>query len=1040
MPQRKRTKYANKSAAREAWLLLKKKGWKVADYKALGAEYSWVYISPDFEQTKLGEVVCKASGAPGKIYQDYFFVERDAPEAAVKNGIHSSLGITLTQKSAGIDRIVTPKATVKKVKCSTLGITLTQKSTASELQTKAKRKRTKYTNKLAAREAWLLLKKKGWKVADYKALGAEYSWVYISPDFEQTKLGEVVCKASGAPGKICQDYFFVERDAKKALLHTSSPEPCDAPPPKNEVLRKKMELFTPGGADEDRQSITLPVAAATSSKTMGEQHINVRKQRSSYDSKPKPSIEETDKGGQGIPYPISPLPHALSTNDDNSIDEDAWMVDIPGLRSLDPDASDFVYEHNAYVWHHEQFYRSSSHSEKEEEDDESDGMESLKAKQMGEGGTYDKQSMGRKLSLKERRSRNTVSDYSWAEVWDYLCKKHQWSWIRSPSDLILKGSWVYLRAGVIRGHPGRGAPPIITAGTLEPAKEGLHFFMNPQDVMEYIEEKAHPDIKFGLHEHKEGKVVFCGGPCHPWINEPQHGGPTLHDYEGHLSKFLKDKEWSPAGTRRDYREYLLQDNLNRSWGAIASGADRYFKRRSSSNVKHGLTGRRSGSAAKYQPRRRNKYASVTSVNTETNAIVVASKEPPLSREEKRAVAKSKHEEEYPPPIHVSSNRAFELVSSLPQANEDYVALLHLQHATKFPLWRSTLRFGWGLGLCGAGSKIQLLDDFVRRELSREANSTKALTVRAFMGSNISFILTSLCRCAMGQATADTTIRSDPIEHADTILAAYDKSLKRQGLNPQRDDEITGLPTHNGEVREFLENTGKGGPNEILATVKGGKQGIRTTQMRECALRSGLTAAVPPRIFLAIHNIDAEQLRDRSSQEALGMVAKHPRIHLIATADHVNAALLWDDEFCGPGFFRWQWEYAPTHRRYDEELRYVSGTDISSTAKMAHGLSFVLESLTNKHLIIAKTLARAILKMGPEVQQVDRGMGVQDLFDICRNELFLQRAQNLTPYIKVLEDNNIVTFGSHRTYGPQWLTMPQPREALLCIDKFGQVGG
>ncbi len=64
-----------------------------------------------------------------------------------------------------------------------------------------------------------------------------------------------------------------------------------------------------------------------------------------------------------------------------------------------------------------------------------------------------------------------------------------------------------------------------------------------------------------------------------------------------------------------------------------------------------------------------RYASVTSVNTETNAIVVASKEPPLSREEKRAVAKSKHEEEYPPPIHVSSNRAFELVSSLPQANE-----------------------------------------------------------------------------------------------------------------------------------------------------------------------------------------------------------------------------------------------------------------------------------------------------------------------------------------------------------------------------------
>ncbi len=70
-----------------------------------------------------------------------------------------------------------------------------------------------------------------------------------------------------------------------------------------------------------------------------------------------------------------------------------------------------------------------------------------------------------------------------------------------------------------------------------------------------------------------------------------------------------------------------------------------------------------------------RYASVTSVNTESNAIEVASKEPPpLSREEKRVAAKRKHEEEYPPPIDVSSNRAFELVSSLPQANEVSIML------------------------------------------------------------------------------------------------------------------------------------------------------------------------------------------------------------------------------------------------------------------------------------------------------------------------------------------------------------------------------
>ncbi len=77
--------------------------------------------------------------------------------------------------------------------------------------------------------------------------------------------------------------------------------------------------------------------------------------------------------------------------------------------------------------------------------------------------------------------------------------------------------------------------------------------------------------------------------------------------------------------------------------------------------------------------------------------------------------------------------------------------------------------------------------------------------------------------------ADTTIRSDPIEHADAILAAYDKSLKRQGfINPQCIDDMTGLPTHNGEVHEFLGNTGKGGLKKNLATLKGEKQETRYT--------------------------------------------------------------------------------------------------------------------------------------------------------------------------------------------------------------------
>ncbi len=70
-----------------------------------------------------------------------------------------------------------------------------------------------------------------------------------------------------------------------------------------------------------------------------------------------------------------------------------------------------------------------------------------------------------------------------------------------------------------------------------------------------------------------------------------------------------------------------------------------------------------------------------------------------------------------------------------------------------------------------------------------------------------------------KATADITIRSDPLDHADTILAAYDKALQRRGFNPQFDDEITGFLTHNGVGRrEFLENTGKGVETAAIETL------------------------------------------------------------------------------------------------------------------------------------------------------------------------------------------------------------------------------
>ena len=49
---------------------------------------------------------------------------------------------------------------------------------------------------------------------------------------------------------------------------------------------------------------------------------------------------------------------------------------------------------------------------------------------------------------------------------------------------------------------------------------------------------------------------------------------------------------------------------------------------------------------------------------------------------------------------------------------------------------------------------------------------------------------------------------------------------------------------------------------------------------------------PRRLYIILHNIDGQQLRSPEAQALLGELAAMPRVHLVASVDHVNAPLLW----------------------------------------------------------------------------------------------------------------------------------------------------
>ncbi|XP_046685341.1 LOW QUALITY PROTEIN: origin recognition complex subunit 2-like [Homalodisca vitripennis] len=75
----------------------------------------------------------------------------------------------------------------------------------------------------------------------------------------------------------------------------------------------------------------------------------------------------------------------------------------------------------------------------------------------------------------------------------------------------------------------------------------------------------------------------------------------------------------------------------------------------------------------------------------------------------------------------------------------------------------------------------------------------------------------------------------------------------------------------------------------------------------------------PRVFLLVHNLDAEMLRCDKTQRVLSRLASLQRVHLIASVDHINCPLLWDQgKLSGYNFM---WEDVTTLLPYVEETSY-----------------------------------------------------------------------------------------------------------------------
>ncbi|XP_038162400.1 origin recognition complex subunit 2 isoform X2 [Cyprinodon tularosa] len=158
------------------------------------------------------------------------------------------------------------------------------------------------------------------------------------------------------------------------------------------------------------------------------------------------------------------------------------------------------------------------------------------------------------------------------------------------------------------------------------------------------------------------------------------------------------------------------------------------------------------------------------------------------------------------------------------------------------------------------------------------------------------------------------------------------------------------------------------------------------------------------VYLLIYNIDGPMLRGEKTQSALGQLASLPNLHLVASIDHINAPLVWDQ--FKQSQFNWLWWECVTFQPYTEETSYENSLLVQQTGALAlSSLTHVLRSLTPNARGIFKLLVKFQLenKDNPSYS----GLSFQDFYQRCREAFLVNSDLTLRTQLTEFRDHKLI---------------------------------
>ncbi|KNE57134.1 hypothetical protein AMAG_02884 [Allomyces macrogynus ATCC 38327] len=188
------------------------------------------------------------------------------------------------------------------------------------------------------------------------------------------------------------------------------------------------------------------------------------------------------------------------------------------------------------------------------------------------------------------------------------------------------------------------------------------------------------------------------------------------------------------------------------------------------------------------------------------------------------------------------------------------------------------------------------------------------------------------------------------------------------------------------------------------------------------------------LFLVVHNIDAPGLRADRAQTTLAHLASHARVRVVATADHIHAALQWD--YLKLARFNWLPHHVATFAPYHVETAFENTLMVKPGVVTAQSARTVLQSLPPNSRECFRILATHALGKGDQdaggagAAPAAAGMSYQAWFSRCREQFLVSEEANFRTIVTEFKDHQMVA--TRRVEGVDVLAIPLPPQAIESV--------